>query len=500
MRRGSVAGDTALALSRSAAAALVSVALPLSMAHLLSPTAFAIWTIALQAFLYGSLMEAGMTVAVSRTTAAQMAGGSSSPGLVLRAGFRVALLPVALAVVGYSMLVAVLPMVYANIPDEVVGEARSAVAWMAVASVASLSSLPAQGFLLGAGRFASASVPVALGTAAAAVGAVVAARTGATIAGLAETFALIRVVAALVVMRLARRRAQSTVPPAERGARVMVLVREIRSTVGTMWIWSLAGFLGTGLDITIVSWADYPNVRPYAVAAALTAVLVGVAGAITTVLVPLIARRPTITGGVEQGENERPLWIASWVIACTAIPLAAGGATLSPRLGGRPGITLVLLGGALLRMSLTPFVAAMIAGGDHRLLRVSPLVEGVVNLALGLVLAPLVGAIGVAIATLVSGALGAVMRLAWNFPRSSALSVGSADLLRRLIVPAAIVFAVAAMTGRFFEPLVPAVLATASLTPVGAVVLLFAVTTRQDRRWLRAILPRFPGTGGTDRR
>ena len=75
--------------------------------------------------------------------------------------------------------------------------------------------------------------------------------------------------------------------------------------------------------------------------------------------------------------------------------------------------------GAAYRGSLPPIV--IIATGQQRLTMVSPLAEGICNLASSLVLGSMLGAIGVALGTLIGGCVGIAAQLFYSMPRTNAL-------------------------------------------------------------------------------
>jgi predicted membrane-bound spermidine synthase len=84
-------------------------------------------------------------------------------------------------------------------------------------------------------------------------------------------------------------------------------------------------------------------------------------------------------------------------------------------------ILIVLVVGRGVSNLIWPYVVGVLASGEHRRVRLTPVVEGFCNLAVSVWLLTQVGAIGAAIGSLVASVLAVVMHLAINVPRTPAV-------------------------------------------------------------------------------
>jgi O-antigen/teichoic acid export membrane protein len=91
----------------------------------------------------------------------------------------------------------------------------------------------------------------------------------------------------------------------------------------------------------------------------------------------------------------------------------------------------VLVCANVIRLFAMPYSILLLGSGQHRKVILSPLAEGVINLASSLIGAYLWGAIGVAIGTVIGSLVGVGLHLSYNMPRTSAIVVDRGALLKQ---------------------------------------------------------------------
>ena len=193
--------------------------------------------------------------------------------------------------------------------------------------------------------------------------------------------------------------------------------------------WAVAGFLVVGLDTTIVAATDLKAVSAYAIAASFALL---VQAGLSALLAPMVPRiRSFVSAGELQkakGEVLGLVRVAALVGVVACAVLATDGQGVMSLFAGivdaRAGLILgILLAAAALRLALLPMSNAVFALGAHTKNWWIPLIEGSVNVTTSLILAPSLGALGVAFGTLVGSCAGVVVTLTLLSRRVAALTM-----------------------------------------------------------------------------
>lgn len=93
----------------------------------------------------------------------------------------------------------------------------------------------------------------------------------------------------------------------------------------------------------------------------------------------------------------------------------------------------VLVAANAVRLLMMPYPMLLFATGEHRHIRTTPFVEGLVNVAASVVLGLAVGPVGVAFGTLIGAVVGVSLHLAVNIPRTRSLALLPGEVLRRAL-------------------------------------------------------------------
>ena len=152
-----------------------------------------------------------------------------------------------------------------------------------------------------------------------------------------------------------------------------------------------------------------------------------------------------------------------------------------------------LVAGNIIRMTVTPYVLAMIGSGEQRRVILTPLMEGVTNLIFSVFLARSFGAVGVAAGTLIGAMVGLVGNLLYNMPRTTEIQISISEYCFSSLVRPTLCFlpvGLAAGLWRFLpaEPITVRIASGAFASAASAAMLWRLTLLPEERIKLRAIL------------
>jgi len=214
-----------------------------------------------------------------------------------------------------------------------------------------------------------------------------------------------------------------------------VFVQLLRSGL-PLAIWTVCGFLITGIDVFVVHALAPSEVGQYAIALPLLAIPTGVVTAATTAWLPRAARveATSLEGGRDVTLAATTVMTA--VLAFGAIPFI-GYAGEVVRLwagadrGGPAAVYLQLLYLAFcLRFAFLPWSMLVVVRGDQGRLILAPLAEAAANVGTSVLLGLWLGALGVALGTLAGAVVAALLSLGWSVPRTQASGIRPIPLVR----------------------------------------------------------------------
>jgi O-antigen/teichoic acid export membrane protein len=266
-------------------------------------------------------------------------------------------------------------------------------------------------------------------------------------------------------------------------------------------VWTLATLMVSGLDTLIIGHYDYKNTGFYAVASSVTNFLLLLVSSMFGPLLPAISSMQAGTTPSRMGELcVRTTRYCSLLLCLLGMPLFFGAYPLLSLWVGRPYAAQsalyleVLVVGNIIRQFAYPYVIAVVATGNQRLATIAAIAEASVNLGLSIFLVQKMGAIGVAIGTLVGAVVNASLHLmvSMDFTRGAILinrwRLVVQGVLRPLLSAAPSLLLYPFWRRLNMLPANPVTLAI-WLIATGAVVW-WVVLTREDRRELGAVLLR----------
>ena len=467
--------------------ALLAVVLPPLLVRTLSHDTYSAWVLILQVGAYANLLGFGLQTAVGRFVAHARETGDTEK--------RDGIVSTALLILTGSALVAIfalwvvshfVPDLFPKLPQSLQASVSRAILLIGGSIAMGLPFSVYTGLFVGLQRN---EVPAALqifGRTLLGVSVVVAAKaSGGDLGAMSKAYA-----AASVVMYGAQWSvARLWAGPMRRNIFLATKThaRELVRYCFSLTVWSLAMLLVSGADLVLVAWLDFPKVGSYGIASNLLMLFYGFQGAIFNVLIPESAKihaqgdEGRLTGMLVRTTRYNLLLMAALTLAYFPfrpwlLQLYVGSAYGHDV---RPILDVLLVAGVV-RLSMTPYNMLAIGTGDHKRIVVSPVLEGISNLILSILLGRWLGAIGIAIGTLLGGIIGAAFHVFYNLPRSPSLPISWRDFLRQafkanawVFVPIFVAWGIEA-TGRFglsgrivwpLAALVSVVLIVRSLSP-----------------------------------
>jgi O-antigen/teichoic acid export membrane protein len=193
-------------------------------------------------------------------------------------------------------------------------------------------------------------------------------------------------------------------------------------------IWNIGTILVSGLDTAIVGYFDYKSVIYYSLAASITNFVTGIQGSLFATLLPNAAA----VGARGDGERLGQLLVSSTryatiTLILTSLPLVMLGRWMLNLWVGESyaSHTFVLLQllviANFIRLIGTPYAVITMAVGEQKLIMLSPLIEGVINFFVSVLLTSKIGVMGVAVGTIIGSIISIFSHFLYNLPRSKAI-------------------------------------------------------------------------------
>lgn len=214
-------------------------------------------------------------------------------------------------------------------------------------------------------------------------------------------------------------------------------IREFSRFCAAMFAVQLASLLITGMDMPVVAAFDFRAAAYYAVAATVSSMLIAPQSAIVTTLVPVASGLSATEPPERLGQVViRTTRYANAILCLLTLPLLFA---LYPFLhlwvgsdyaGHALPLAVLLIVAQFIRLTLIPYASIAFGAGQQERMLVSPLVEGVVNLACSVAAAWRWGAMGVAAGTLIGAVVGVALHFIKSMPLTDRLRFSRQALVR----------------------------------------------------------------------
>jgi O-antigen/teichoic acid export membrane protein len=412
-------------LGRSGTAAVVALLLPPLLVRHMTSADFGVWVLVLQCASYTAYLDFGLQTAIGR----YIAYATEKRDFVLRnsvfsTAFAGLLAVALLSVILLLGIIATIRFIFPSIPNEEIPAMRWSLFILGISLALGLPASAWNGISVGLQRYEIPASTIGAARLLSAIGVVAAALQGKSIVVMATIMALVNVASYLAQYLTTRRIAPDI--SCELALIRRSAVRELTAYCFGLSVMSFSMLLTTGLDLILVGRFQFSELIPYSVSASLVLFFSGGLNAVLSVIMPHAAalharQNPKRLGRLVMTSTQ----VTVVVLIFTGLPLLIYAAPiLALWIGpqyvttGQP-ILVILLIANMVRLIGAPYAVILIAAGQQRLIKVSPLTEGISNLIASLVLGSMLGAIGVALGTLVGALIGVASHYFYSMPRTN---------------------------------------------------------------------------------
>jgi O-antigen/teichoic acid export membrane protein len=412
-------------VARGGAGGLIAILMPPFLTRILSQDAYGTWLLILQLSAYVGFLDFGIQTAVGRFVAHtnelqdfKQRDSIVSTSLAILSGSGL------LAILGISTLAWHLPHLFGGMPTELHRDARLALLFVGGSLALSLPFSVFGGIFIGIQRYDVPAWIIGISKLVGGALAVLLAQSTHSIAWMGLGIAITTVGGAFG-QYIAYRKISGNIKILPRFISKNA-GKEITSYCFGISVWTLGLLLVSGLDVTIVGFFDYKSVAYYTLAVSLTNFIIQLQSTIFGVLIPSAA----ILGAREDKVGLGQLLMNSTrygmlLLLFTGIPLIIGAKWIltlwvGVEYASHTTILLqVLVFANIVRLSGLPYATLVMAVGQQRLILLSPLVEGISNFLISVILTSIIGAVGTAIGTMFGGFISIIFHFVYNMNRTN---------------------------------------------------------------------------------
>jgi O-antigen/teichoic acid export membrane protein len=423
---------------------LVALVLPPLLVHRMTPPEYSAWVLILQCSAYVNLLDLGLQAAISKYVAEfNAAGDRAACGRILSSSFMVLCICASIGVVVIAIVTWKVPELFVQMPPALIGNLRMGIL---VVGLSAVLALPFGAFLAAFTGLQNYGFPTVLAMSSKIL-------STALLAGLllmhGTLMQLVWVIAAFNLVtalgqvvgwrRFAKERVGFSFTMVD-SAWAWRLVKY----GSTFSIWTAAMLFVSGLDVVIVGHFDYHNTGYYGIATAATNFMLALIGSLFSPLIPAVSSLQSERTPGQIGEMAvKATRYCALLICFTGLPFLFGAyPILKLWVGGNYAshsalfLEVLVLGNGI-RMLGYPYALIVLATGQQYLATFAAVAEAAVNISVSIYLAQRVGAVGVAIGTLVGAfvSVGVHIVVTMKLTRATALISRPHLLLEGLLRP-----------------------------------------------------------------
>lgn len=423
---------------------LVSLLLPPFLVHRMSTAEYSAWVLIMQMSAYVGLLDLGLQTAVGKFVAEYDAiDDRTTCAQILSTSFAILAAAAMLGAVVIGILAWRVPQLFHQMPTVLIGSVRQGLLAVGL-SVA--FALPFGAFMAAFTGLQEYSFPTVLATVSRLLSATVIVAillAHGTLVQLALVMAGFNIVTAVMQFfgwrRYVRERVDFSPTFFDRATAVRLI-----KYAGILSLWTLSGLLVSGLDILIVGHYDYKNTGFYAIASSVTNFMLTIIGSVFGPLLPAVSSLQAGSTASHIGDLlARVTRYCTLLLCLLGLPIFFGGYPLlslwvGHNYAARSALYLeVLVVGNVLRQLTYPYALVVVATGRQHLATIAAIAEAVVNVVVSIVLVQKIGAVGVAIGTLVGSLviLGMHFAVSMHFTQSTIFIKRSRFALQALLRP-----------------------------------------------------------------
>ena len=480
---------------------LVALVLPPLLVHRLAPAEYGAWVLILQCSAYVNLLDLGLQTAIGKFVAEYDAlGGRTVGSQILSSSFAILCVSAMIGAVGIAMITWRVPQLFHQTPPALVGDLREGILAIGLSTV---FALPFGAFLAVFTGLQRYGFPTALAL-------ISKISSSAALAGLllmhGTLLQLVWVMAAFNVATAVgqffgwRKYAKDSVGFSWTLVDREVALRLIRYG-SVLSIWTVATLFISGLDMVIVGHYSYKDTGYYGIASAVTNFMVLVIGSLFGPLLPAVSSLQSGRTSSQMGElTINTTRYCALLLCLVGLPLVLGAYPLLKLWVGHDYairsalfLQILVLGNAIRQLGY-PYSLVVVATGKQHLATIAGVTEAIVNTSVSIYLVQRIGAVGVAIGTLVGAfvSLGLHLLVSMRFTRSAITMSRRLFVLEGLLRPSLCalpsILLIPAWKASTMLPVSPFWLAMWALATLG--IAWFIGITKGERSSLRKILLR----------
>ncbi len=422
-------------LCRGGAGALVTLLLPPFLTKILSKDAYGTWLLILQLSTYVSFLDFGMQTAVGRFVAhCNELGDTKRRDSIISTAIAVLTGAALLAISGISVLAWQLPNLFKDMPDNLQQDAQLALLCVGISLSISLPFSVFGAIFIGLQRYDIPAWIIGISKLLGGVFVVLIAQSSHSIVMMGVVMSLANLAAGFwqfiaykkyagymdISLKMLSTKAAS----------------DITKYCSALFVWSMGILLVTGLDTVIIGWFDYKSLAYYTLATSLTSFAVGVQNSVFTIILPNAAA--ISARGDRSGLGKLLISTtryATIILILTSLPLILGAKwILFFWVGSSYAVHTVqllqlLVVANFVRQLGAPYSIVAMAAGEQKVIILSPLIEGVVNMIVSIILTSKLGANGVAVGTIVGGIVSVYLHFFYNLQRTKSILIENINVL-----------------------------------------------------------------------
>jgi O-antigen/teichoic acid export membrane protein len=387
---------------------LVSLVLPPFLVHRMAPAEYSAWVLILQLSGYVYMLDLGMQTAIGKFVAEYDAKGDrESSHHLVSTSFTILTVAAAIGSAAIAVLVWSVPRLFHQMPATLVPQVR--ISLLAV-GLSTAVTLPFGVFLstfTGLQQYVFPTIIATVSRVGTAAALIILLLLHGSLLQLALAFAGFNLLTAAMQFFGWQRLAKARV-----GFSFLVFHRrsaiQLAKYGSVMSIWTLAMFFVSGLDIVIVGHYQYKDTGFYAIASGAANFMLALVSSVFGPLVPAVSSMQAGTTASRIGDIcIRMTRYCVLLLFLLGLPLVFGGYPLLSLWVGKRYATQsafyleVLVLGNVVRQLALPYVLIVVATGKQHLATIAAIAEAAVNIIVSIWLVQTIGAVGVAVGTLV---------------------------------------------------------------------------------------------------
>jgi O-antigen/teichoic acid export membrane protein len=418
---------------RLALAFLVGMVLPPVLVKHLSQAEYSAWILILQLGTYVNLLDLGMQTVVAKFVAQYHATGNRDAGhRLLSSAFSLLSIAAVLGAVMTCIMVWRVPQLFQQMPTYLLPQVRLSLFLIGLSFSFLLPFSPFLSVFTGLQEYGFPTALTAFSRSATAAALIALALCHASLTYMAEAIVLVNVTTALAQYfgwkRYVSQRLGFSFFFTDRRA----IVQLLRSG-GVLTIWTLGGLFVSGFDTVIVGHFDYAHTGFYAIGVTATNLMIFIVGSLFAPLLPAVSAMQATSTAKDIGDlTIRSTRYSALILCLLGLSLLVWAYPLLCVWVGRDyarqsAIFLqILVLGNMVRQMTYPYAVIVQATGKQHLATLATVSEAIVNVSLSIFLARKIGAVGVAIGTVV----GAFVSMGIHIAVSMHLTRSAIDLSR----------------------------------------------------------------------